>query len=314
MDMENLLRVTVRGWTDSAIYPENSDNGQHAGNEVWQHDQAIVQDGSIRGRIDMPNGVMWMYCDDGADRVYKNCPLKNINPKGWMYTEFLNISISFGKPIIQISPWRLFILIFGRGNILGQDRILLLTRIVKVTLFVNQKKIATKYPDKNNFFIVNFENTLIEPGELKVVGKKQNEMAEFKLPMAGKPEKLRLTVSHSTIEAARNSVVTVAADAVDKEGVQVQDFNNSLQWKVQGPATLVGPAYWETDIHKKNADSGCWYMTAPVLNMVRSDGTPGVITIIVSFPGLDADTIKIYAIPKIIERNSLREFESKGFF
>lgn len=27
---------------------------------------------------------MWLYNDNGAARVYYQCPLKNINPKGWM--------------------------------------------------------------------------------------------------------------------------------------------------------------------------------------------------------------------------------------
>src|SRR5690606_25188860 len=111
MDMENLLRCTVRGWTHDDIYPENPINGQHAGNEVWQHDRAFVQDGSVRGRIDMPNGVMWMYSDDGADRVYKNAPLKNINPKGWVdlyrvpkYIYFLWQANYYSNPMAFIHP------------------------------------------------------------------------------------------------------------------------------------------------------------------------------------------------------------------
>ena len=45
----------------------------------------MVEGGSQRGRIDMPNGVMWIYADHGGDRQkYLNCPLQNINPKGWV--------------------------------------------------------------------------------------------------------------------------------------------------------------------------------------------------------------------------------------
>lgn len=90
LDMENLLRVTIRGWTDTDVKnlePKNNaavaKSGQLAGTEEWQHTMARVADGSIRGRID-GQVVGWLYADHGCDRIYKDAPLKNINYKGWV--------------------------------------------------------------------------------------------------------------------------------------------------------------------------------------------------------------------------------------
>ncbi|MCK4815528.1 DUF4982 domain-containing protein, partial [bacterium] len=311
MDMENLLRVTTRGWTDDDVFSENPDHGQYAGNEEWQHNRAIVQDGSIRGRIDMPNGVMWMYSDDGAARIYKNCPLKNINPKGWVdpyripkYIYFLWQANYTGKPMAFIHPH------FWQKKYIGTKQdIVINSNCEEVTLFVNQKEVGTKYPGKENFHIIHFEDVLVEQGVLRAVGKKHNEVYEFVLPMAGKPERLRLSASHDEIQATRNSIVAITADAVDGEGVQVQAFNNTLEWEVGGPASLTGPSHWETDIHKNLADSGVWYIAAPVLNLIRSNGEPGVITVKVSSHGVDSATLKINALPVKENKNGfIKEF------
>lgn len=311
MNMENLLRCSIRGWTDDDVYYENPVEGQHAGNEEWQHDQAIVQDGSTRGRIDMPNGVMWMYSDDGAARVYKNCPLKNINPKGWVdayripkYMYFLWQANYIRKPMAFIHPH------FWQEKYIGtRHDIVIDSNCDEVTLFANQKKIGTRYPEKENFHIIHFENVLVEQGELRAIGKKQSETYEFVLPMAGNPVKLRLRASHDEIQATRNSIVAITVDAVDGKGTQVQAFNNILEWEVQGPATLIGPPHWETDIHKNVADSGVWYIAAPVLNLIRSNGEPGAITVKVSSPGMGSAKIKINAAPVKEDKNGfIKEF------
>lgn len=305
MDMENLLRVTIRGWTDNDIYPENPINGQQAGNQEWQHDRAIVQDGSIRGRIDMPNGVMWMYSDDGAARVYKNCPLKNINPKGWVdpyripkYIYFLWQANYILKPMVFIHPH------FWQEKYIGTRHDFVIdSNCDTVTLFINNKKIGTQYPGKGNFHIVQFKNILVEKGTLKAIGKKQGKEFNFILPMAGKPVSLLLKTSHYEIQAARSSIVAITVDAIDSKGTQIQTFNNPLEWEVTGPATLIGPSHWETDIHKNVADSGNWYITTPVLNLIRSNGESGAITVKVSSPGVKSATIKINAIPVKNDQN-----------
>jgi len=311
MNMENLLRVTVRGWTHDDVFAENPVSGQHTGNEEWQHDRAAVQDGSVRGRIDMPNGVMWMYADDGAARVYKNCPLKNINPKGWVdgyrvpkYLYFLWKANYTEEPMVFIHPH------YWQEKYIGTKKeIVVDSNCDEVSLFVHQKLIGKEYPRKENFYCVRFKDVLVESGDLKAVGKKQGKAYEFALPMASNPSHLRLRTSHDHIDAKRSSIVAITADVVDKNGIQVQGFNNDLEWEVQGPATLVGPRHWETDTHKNNADSGVWYISTPVVNLVRSNGEPGTIIIKVSSPGLKSAQVEIVAgSPEMKEGDLVHEF------
>ncbi len=310
MDMENLLRVTVRGWTDNSVYQENPPNGQHAGNEEWQHCQATVENGSVRGRIDMPNGVMWMYGDDGAARVYKNCPLKNINPKGWVdpcripkYLYFLWQANYASKPMAFVHNH-----VWQEKYIGTKQNIIIDSNCDKVTLFVDGEKIGDRMPAKEDFYVVMFDSVMVRKWDLTVVGQKQKKSYGFVLPMAGKPCGLRLKSSHNEITAKRNSVVIVTVDVVDKDGNQVQGFNNTLDWELNGPAVLLGPSRWETDMHKNNADSGAWYITAPVSNLIRSDGEPGVIEIKVSSPGLNSAVLKMNAIPAPKDNDSFIKY------
>ena len=73
LDMENLLRVTIRGWYDVDDAPEGFSaepkNGQHSSTETWQHQMARIRGGSVRGLLG-DNCVLWLYEDHGADREY----------------------------------------------------------------------------------------------------------------------------------------------------------------------------------------------------------------------------------------------------
>ncbi|MBE9509385.1 MAG: DUF4982 domain-containing protein [Bacteroidetes bacterium] len=297
MDMENLLRVTVRGWTHDEIYSENPKNGQHAGNEEWQHKMARVEGGSQRGRIDMPNGNMWMYCDDGADRVYKNCPLKKVNPKGWVdvyrvpkYIYFLWQANYCEKPMVFIHPH------FWQQKYIGQEKdIVVDSNCDEVQLFVNGKKKDKLFPSKENFFTIVFKRITVEQGNITVVAKKGGETIKHTLIMAGKPMKIRLHSSHETIEPGRDAVVMITVDVIDEAGTQVQAFNKDLVWSVKGPAKLLAPEIWQTDINKNSEQSGVWYMATPVSNFIRSIGEPGKIVVKVSSGNLNPAQVEIIA-------------------
>ena len=63
-----------------------------------------------------------------------------------------------------------------------------------------------------------------------------------------------------------------------------------LKWTLSGPATLVGPSVYESDINKGQEMEGVWYMDMPVSNVIRSTGKPGKIHISVSASGLTSGT------------------------
>jgi beta-galactosidase len=113
--------------------------------------------------------------------------------------------------------------------------------------------------------------------------------------MAGEPSKIVVTASHKKINADQSSVVIIKADITDKDGNHVYGATNAVRWSVRGPATLVGPQVYESDIEKHHDMEGTMYTDMPVANVVRSDGKPGTIIVTVSSPGLASGSCEISA-------------------
>ena len=299
LDMENLLRVTIRGWYNKDVKnlePMNGQNvfksGQQAGTEEWQHKMARIQDGSIRGRID-GNIVAWLYEDHGCDRIYKNSPLKHVNAKGWVdmyrvpkYMYYLWQANYLDKPMAFIHPHH------WREQYLGQKKnIQVDSNCDVVELFVNGKSIGQQYPSKANFHTVEFKDVLIERGDISVIGIKNNIKTEYKLTMASKPHQIVLTADYEDFYADRTGIAIIKADIVDEKGTHVYGATNSLKWEVLGEGQLVGADLYETDIDKNSALYGAGYIDVPVSNVIRTTDKVGTITVKVTSPGLQDATL-----------------------
>ncbi|MGN6641478.1 MAG: glycoside hydrolase family 2 protein, partial [Verrucomicrobiota bacterium] len=288
IDMENLLRCTVRGWTDRDVMNLQPVNGQQAGTEEWQHTQAMVEGGSQRGRIDMANGNMWIYADHGADREYLNSPLKHINPKGWVdlyripkYMYFLWQANYLETPMVFIQPH------LWQSRYVGQKKdIIVDSNCDSVELFVNGRSIGTQQPNAKNFWNVTFTNVPIERGELKAVAKKGGATVTSRVVMAGAPARLTLAASQSAITASRDSVAVLTVDVVDENGVPVPEFSRDLHWEVSGPAKLISPERYQSDIKRKEEMYGEFYIVTPVSAVLRATGQPGTITVTVKADGV----------------------------
>ncbi|MDD4145032.1 MAG: glycoside hydrolase family 2 TIM barrel-domain containing protein, partial [Prolixibacteraceae bacterium] len=284
LDMENLLRVTIRGWFDKDDAPEgiNStpENGQHSGNETWQHRMAMVREGSVRGLLG-DNCVAWLYEDHGADREYKNCILKHINPKGWVdmyrqpkYIYWLTKVNYTDTPTVFIHPH------FWRRRYSGQKRdIQVDSNCDKVELFVNDKSVGVKYPDRDSFNTLTFKDILIEEGTIKATGTKDGSEFFHEVIMPGDPAEIVLHSDQTEIVSGRNGIAIVTANIVDDAGNPVFDANNTLHWEVEGPGKLVGAPVFESDIKKCEEMGGTGYTVVPVSNVIRSADMPGRIKV-----------------------------------
>lgn len=301
LDMENLLRVTVRGWTDNdvrALEPRNegpdSKSGQQAGNEEWQHSMARVKDGSIRGRID-GNIVCWLYADHGCDRIYKDAPLKNINYKGWVdlyripkYMYYLWQANYLETPMVFLHPhgWK--------REYVGQRRPFRVdSNCGKVELLVNGRSCGVRYPDAENFHTVEFEDVPVEEGVITAVAWVGEQRFESSVKMAGEAHRIVLSVQNDRLPADRSGISVITADVVDAEGVSVQGFSKPLHWEVSGEGSLVGPPDYTSDIDKTLDAEGTGYVVTPVPNLVRSTGRAGTIRVTVSSPGLESGSVTI---------------------
>lgn len=303
LDMENLLRVTIRGWYNRDVKnlePVNKGkgdkSGQQAGTEEWQHRMARVDGGSIRGRIDR-NTVAWLYADHGADRIYKDSPLQNVNAKGWTdmyrvpkYMYYLWQANYLDRPMIFIHPhyWR-------RPYLGAKKRIQVDSNCEEVELFVNGRSLGKQYPSAENFHTVEFPDVPIESGELKAIGSKGGERVEYALQMAGEPYAIRVTASHPEIAADRAGLAIITADIVDRAGNHVYGATHTLHWEVEGEASLVGPQIYESDIDKNSSIEGSGYIDAPVSNVIRSTARPGKITVTVSAEGLRSGSVTLHS-------------------
>lgn len=302
IDMENLLRCTVREWfTSDDIVGEPvpfNRNGQATGTEEWQHRMARISGGNIRGRID-ENIVAWLYADHGADREYRHCPLKHINPKGWvdawripklMY--YLWRANYAPDPMVFVHPY------FWRRQYLGQGKdIIVDCNCDVVELFANGESMGMREPNAANFHSVVFENVHIQPGVLEAVARRGNEVVKHSVVMAGEPARLTLTTEQKSIPADRTGVAIVMADIVDAEGNHVYGASNELRWRVEGPAKLVSPPVYRCDSAKRNEMEGVFYIATPIPAVIRSTSEPGTTRVTVESPGLESAELEIESAP-----------------
>lgn len=301
LDLEQLLRVTLRGWFDAENAPKGFSstpkNGQFASNETWQWQNAMIDSGSTRGILGM-NCSAWLYEDHGCDREYLHSPVKHINAKGWVdvYREpkfiyYLTKAMYTDIPVINMHQhvWR--------KQYIGQTKdVVVDSNCDEITLYVNGKKEGTLFPAKNKFPTATFENVRVEEGELKVIGWKNKKKYEQRIMMPGAPARIVLESNQKVITANRAGIAIVRANILDGKGNPVTDASNTLNWTVTGAGKLAGMGEYQSDIMKHEAMEGSGYTIVPISNVIRSGNQPGVITVTVSSPGLQSASIKISAV------------------
>ncbi|TDG00262.1 glycoside hydrolase family 2 protein [Paenibacillus piri] len=306
LEMENLLRCTIRGWYNADVRNLEPERGQHTGHEKWQHDLALVDGASQRGSLQM-NGVMWLYADHGADREYVNSPVLHINPKGWvdayrvpklMY--YLWQANWTSEPMVYIHPFD------WTPAYLGQHRdITVNSNCDSVELRINGEPAGVLHPDREHFHTVVFERIPIRAGTLSVHGIKGDREVSATVVMAGPPAKLALSSSHSMLAADREAIAVITVDIVDQSGIHVYGATNELQFTISGPGKLIGPDTYVSDIDKHEELEGTMYIDAPVGVPIRAAGKPGTIRFTAASPGLQSASIEIaVAAPDDVSRQT----------
>ncbi|MCX6334600.1 MAG: DUF4982 domain-containing protein [Bacteroidia bacterium] len=292
LPLENLLRCTIRGWYNKDVKDYEPSDQQYCGTE--EHQQNMLK---ASGRFGTGNLCVWLYEDHGADREYLNSPLLYVNPKGYVdvyrvpkYAYYFWQATYYDKPMVFIQPH------FWRSQYLGQKKdITINSNCDKVELKVNGVSKGILNPDQSNFHSVTFNNILIEKGTLSAMATKEGNTVTTQIVMAEEPARIILTGSSNKMTADLASVAIITADIVDSKGSHVYGAINTVRWTVSGPATLVGPQVYETDIDKHHETQGVWYMDMPVSNVIRSTGKPGRIRVTVSASGLASGSFEIEA-------------------
>ena len=292
--IENLLRCTIRGWYNKDVKDMEPTDSQQCGTEEFHQKMLKASEKFGTGNL-----CTWLYEDHGADREYLNSPLLHVNPEGYVdvyrvpkyayYFWQANYAIN---PMVFIQPHH------WRSQYLGQMKdIVVNSNCDKVELIVNGVSNGYKLLDQSNFHSVTFNNILVEKGTLSALATKNEKSVRTDIVIADEPAKIILNGSHNKVRADRGSVIILTADILDSKGNHVYGANNTIKWTLSGPATLVGPSVYESDINRHHEMEGVWYMDMPVSNVIRSTGKPGKIHISVSASGLTSGTFDIEAEP-----------------
>jgi beta-galactosidase len=296
--LEQTLRCTIRGWyNDDAhnFYPDTGEpaNGQVTGTEEWQH----TTDASYLQKKRGTNIVVFLYADHGADRIYKNAPLHNINPKGWVdgfrfpkYVYYLWQANFTQKPMVFIHPWPWQQRYIGKRETITVD-----SNADSVELIVDGRSLGAQRPAGSDAHVVEFKNVEVTNGTIRAVAHKNAQTVEDTIEMPGAPVKLRLTVQAEHLAADRSGLALLQVDALDNKGKVVPYIHPEIDWKVFGEGKLVGPAKYTTDTDKNGAEAGTLYIALPTANILRTTGKAGEITVMVSSPGLESAEVTLHS-------------------
>lgn len=290
--IENLVRCTIRGWYNKDVRNLEPSDGQESGTEEYQMNTLKASE-----KFGKENLCTWLYEDHGTGREYVNSPLAHVSPKGYVdiyrvpkYAYYFWQANYSKDPMAFIQPHN------WRSQYLGQPKDFVVnSNCEKVELFVNGVSKGYKLSDQSNFHSVTFNNVPVEAGTLTVQATRDGKITKTEVVLAGRAAKLILKGSQNKVIADRGSVIIISADIVDSWGNHVYGASNTVKWTVSGPATLVGPAIYESDINKRGQKDGVWYMDMPVSNVFRSTGKQGKIHISVSSSGLASGTFDIDA-------------------
>lgn len=298
LGLEQTLRCTIRGWyNDDAhnFYPDTGEpaSGQVTGTEEWQHHMDAEYLKKKRGE----NIIVFLYADHGADRIYKNAPLHNVNPKGWVddfrfpkYVYYLWQANFTQKPMVFIHPWPWQQRYIGRREPITID-----SNADSVELFVDGKSFGAQHPDGAGAHVVEFKNVAVTSGTIRAVARRGSETVEDSIAMPGAPVKLRLAIQASRLTADRSGLALLQVDALDSRGEVVPYIHPSIDWHISGEGKFVGPEKYTTDTDKNGAESGSFYIVLPTANIVRTNDTAGEIEVSVASPGLEPAAITLHS-------------------
>ena len=158
------------------------------------------------------------------------------------------------KDVLHISPH------WNHRNELGQPRkqidVWVNSNADDVELFLNGKSLGKKELPRNGHLQWQVE---FEPGKLEAVAYKKGRKLTAKVETTGEPVEVVLTPYKTMMLADGKDVTVMNVTVVDKEGREVPDADNMIQFKIEGYAKIIGVGNGDPSSHEpdKCAD-GLW--------------------------------------------------------
>lgn len=163
------------------------------------------------------------------------------------------------------------------------------SRYPKVRLYLNEKLVGEKATTRAEEFkaVISIAYT---SGTLRAVGVStdgtEDKSSERVLRTSGKPARLKLTPTQTTMTADGQDITWVVVEVVDKNDVLVADASNRLRFTVNGQAKLIatGSANLKDTVSYVSPDRNAWKGRS--IAVLRSGNKSGKAVLSVSSEGL----------------------------
>ncbi len=128
-----------------------------------------------------------------------------------------------------------------------------------VELFVNGKSKGKKDMPRNSHLQWKFP---FEPGNVEAVAYKNGKKLYQKLETTGQPTEIVVTPYKTTIVADGKDATVINISVVDREGREVPDANNLIQFEIRGEGKIIGVANGDPSSHEPDkCIEGAWQRT-----------------------------------------------------
>ncbi len=162
----------------------------------------------------------------------------------------------------------------------------------EVELFLNDKSLGSvKKPENDS---PREWNVTFEEGSLKAVGKNNGKIvAQEEFKSAGKPAKIILSKSNSTIANNWDDVSFITATIVDEKGTRCANADNLIQFSISNSGKLIGVDNGNIISHDNYQSPERHAYSGKAIAIVKAAQDAGKIEIKASAEGLEAGSILI---------------------
>lgn len=302
INMENLLKCSVRGWRDHSHPgpPGMTLHGQVTGSEEDQVRLALARPlKEDQRQLGYPgNLVAWIYADHGCDREYAGAPLLHHNPKGYVD--------AYRVPKLAYHLWRAH---FAPRPALHADalrwRRSAAGQRADVPVYTTCPLVRARRGDcvlgearrgSDGIAVLVGLPGGTEPILVQGLDASGAVAAEVWLRRPGPAQRLELTCSHTRLVADRAAVALLHLRAVDAAGEEVDDAHPDLAWELTGPGRLLFPQRLRSEIDAVGRREGSGYICLPLHLPLRVGGRAGRIAVRVTAEGLTAGEVAVEVV------------------
>ncbi len=161
------------------------------------------------------------------------------------------------------------------------------TNADNVELFLNGKSFGKKDMPRNSHLQWSIP---YEPGKLEAVAYKKGKKIVSSVETTGEPAEVVITPYKTTMTADGKDATVINISVIDKQGREVPDANNLIQFTLEGDAKIIGVGNGDPSSHEADKVlDGIWQRSAfngKCQVILQAGKTPGIIKFKASSKGL----------------------------